>query len=1151
MAKQLANERTFQGVLLSLMKKITDDNPDLGFKSLHQEGNVGVENNRFADITLISNKDSANQIFFELKNISWDATDEILVLDAMMKSFKKGQKYFVTGTPRQLAIYSTFEPNTELHDRKLKVFKISNALKNDEVLTSAYENEITPKLKSFLKELSDIVHDIKYVKWDTIDKFFVNKLSSYILEASANMFEVMHIKVSKDTGFKNRLKDYLINQDIFNVSLSFNQVDIYNICQLANYLLYLRIIFYSYLQKDVPDLKLKKLRIPEDKNKLIEELRNRFDDVLKHDFEMIFEATVLDEFEFTNDYIPTLKRHVETISNLDFKGLDCDIIGAIYNTLIDNQEQHHRGQHFTNINEVDIVNAFCINKETDLILDSGCGAGTFLVRGYQFLKFFHPNTSHENLLERLWGVEIAPFPAFLATMNLSLLNVNELDNYPLIIKEDFSNVKSNSIFKRLYTNVSNTVEAKRIDNKHYDLKIPIFDACVGNPPYIMQELIEDKKNWLALATREFGIKKINQQSDLYVYYIMHTAAFLKEGGRLGYVISDTWLSNLFGTDMQKFLLDNFKIIAIINNEKKRSFGTASVNTVILILEKCGNKEQREKNNVRFVRIYKDYEYFIGNNIDKERIKRTYKFTNDIENLNELTENEDFLAIIRNQKKLEGESTFDGKFENGNWGAKYLRSSPIYNKIISKAGNKLIPLLNFVDIKRGFTTGANEFFYVIDKTNSTVDMMEDEYLLQFGTTKEKDKTDWKKCGWYYSEMNDRHYIIEKFYFKPLFKTQKEASKLSVKNDNLKFNVLICDDDKGKMRRFKNKLLKYIEDAEKQHIHKRPTSEQRSSSGKDWYALNDLYVGDFIFPSKIHEVYGLIDNREAKVFCDKVNYNIRVLEKYRDVSDIIFLIMNSTLFRYFVELFARHMGEGLTDIDVNVVEKTLVINPELLLDKKEALMKVYKSFKNREQATIFEEVNKDDRIILDEIIFTKLGLTKKDLREFYKEVLTMRQQRTDKAGSVTKSKSKQKLSYNDTLKVLEERYPEIAKYSSLISGINTKQITIPNLNAKYPKDIKSEVTGMFGGYNVEFRDGNKKTTVQLDSLAQLKLFHFINVDIDVKDAKIQIPTNESDCRDVLNVLENEFKANISQVKNWIKSTRSTANPISLYRDLIMNN
>lgn len=1150
-----ANERTFQGVLLSTFNSLLEDSPEMKFDSAFQELNVGVGESRFSDTIITSNVDSKLKVFIELKNQSWDATDEDLVNDAMMKAFNQGIEYFITGTPRQLVLFKTFEPNTTPQDRKLKLYYLANVKSDNDVTTQSYKTQILPTVKQFLLDLSNLIHGIIEVHWDSIDKQFINKLSTYILEASAQMSEEMTPVIQSNESLRKRIREYIQEQDIFHVTINFRNDDIYNLCQLANYLLYLKIIFYSYLLRDVKELNLKPLNIPEDKHLLNKALRERFNDVLKHDYESIFKETVLDEFTYPEKYLPELRRNVKQISHLQFYDLNSDIMGSIYNTLIENQEQHDRGQHFTRTNEVDIVNAFCINKETKTVLDSGCGAGTFLVRAYAFMKYFNKKAKHIELLERLWGIDIAPFPVFLASMNLSLLDIKEIDNYPAIINKDFADIKTKSYHDLIFHNHTTEFEINKKNGKFSSVRIPQFDACIGNPPYIRQELVERKDTWSSLVNSEHGLKKINQQSDLYVYYLMHTAAFLKEGGRLGYVISSSWLDVAFGAGLQKFLLDNFKIIAVIDNQKMRSFETASINTVILILEKCSDHEERQSNIVRFVRIYKDYKDLIGASDSENRFDTVIKFTTQLEKTNKTVKNNDYFVTVRTQKQLEEESTTDGKYENGNWGAKYLRSPEIYNRIIDKAGDKLIPLRNIVDVKRGFTTGSNDFFYVIDDTDKVKKLTEDEYKLQFGYERSKHKISWDKFGWYYSELTKNHHLMERVYFQPLFKSQKEAKNLEVDKKNLRYQVLICNESMATLKKYNTKIAKYIEIAEKQFdLHNNPTNTQRISNIKgnerDWFNLGkDLAVGDFIFPSKIHEKYGLIDNRKSKVFCDKVNYNISIKKGYSKYAEIIFLIMNSTFFRFLLELFARQMGEGLTDIDVVVVDNTVVIDPELLKPYEKELKEIYKSLRSREQETIYKEVKQKDRRKLDTIIFEVLGLKAKDVDELYKEASELRLNRNEKAGSVTTIKSKQKPDYGTSLKLIQERFPEVRSYTSLIQNKETEEFNIPNLPAKFPKDIKTGESNFFNTYNVYFTEGNKQIAVSFKNGSQLKLFRFFYEQLELKGTKISLLTNPNDCEKVLKFLNDDYKKYNTQIKSVLKSLRSSASYLAVYRDLVL--
>jgi len=1175
MAKKSANERTFQGELYRIINKILAEKEDIKFNKITQEENIGVGNARFADGLLYSSIDKTKTILFELKNTSWDATDEQLVLDAAQKANNKGYEYFVTGTPRQLVIYQTFMPGVLLIDRKLKLYSISNAKKDDDVLLANYETTITPEIIKFLTDLSNLVHGVKDVAWDSIDRFFVVKLSTFIMHASASMQTPMYKKINNSNAFKRKLKKYLKEQDIFNVTLSFDYDDVFKISQLANYLLYLKIIFYSYLQRELPKYGLKPLTIPKDKDSLNKILRSNFDDVLDWDYQSIFQKTVLDEFEFENDFLPELQIHVNDFKNLDFRQLNADIIGAIYNTLIDNQEQHDRGQHFTNTNEVDIVNAFCINKDTQFITDTSCGAGTFLVRGYYFLKHFNQNLSHEELLERIWGVEIAPFPVFLSTMNLCLLNVKSEDNYPIIINNDFSKISDKSYHKNNFINKSKLLEIKNFKEKKADIKIPKFDACIGNPPYIQQELIENKDYWNKIAEKEWNINdiyKINKQSDLYVYYLYHTATFLKDGKRLGYVISSSWLDVSYGEGFQKFLLDNFKIIAIIDNKKTRSFETASINTVILIIEKCNNEQERKQNNIKFVRIYSDYDNLIGKSDDKNRAEKVISFTKKIEDAKKTIKTKDYFIIVKNQKELEDETSFEGnyfnnkfgiKYFNGHWGAKYLRAPEIYSKIISEGNGKFIPLSKIASTKRGFTTGANDFFYVAkvnygiktgandffyvkDETELTEKMSDSEYLLMFGNKKEYHKNIWKNHGWYYSKLTKQHHILDKKYLKPLFKSQREAVNLDVDINSLNNKVIICKKNQKELANLRHKLLNYITIAEQQDIHKRPSLESRNI----WYNLEpSAVIGDFIFPSKIGEKYRLIDNRKSQVYCDKVNYAIKVSEEYKDYSDIIFLILNSQLFRYFVDLFARQLtgSQTLSDVDVNIVEKTLIIRPELLENKKEELQEIYNSLKSREQGTIFEEIEQEDKKRLDTIIFEALGLTENDREELYRVAAKYIKDRKDKSNSIKTKNKKQKLSYPDALKFIKDRFSEIRTYKSIVKGIETIDYKIPEWKAKYPKDLSSE--NLFNIYNVYFESAKKQKKLSFENIEQISLFRFLNETLDIKDKTIKIPKKQNDCIKILQILKYDFNENKSLIKNMLKANRSNANYLSIYRDLLM--
>ncbi|MDP4284678.1 MAG: N-6 DNA methylase [Bacteroidota bacterium] len=675
----------------------------------------------------------------------------------------------------------------------------------------------------------------------------------------------------------------------------------------------------------------------------------------------------------------------EDISQKHKNIIDCivnfpaDIIGIVYNQFSFNEHQQQHGQHFTQADEADILTAFCICKNTHTVLDSSCGSGTFLLSAFYFLRYFHPGISKKLLKTNLTGIDISPYASYLSSLNLFFKNKTEPYIKQAIINKNFLEI---------------TTEKNSDKNK----QLPLFDACLGNPPFIRHEEMADKKEWLKLIKHQYGISYISGQSDLYTYFLIHTSYFLKEGARLGYVISASWLDVQFGSGLQKFLLDHFKIITIIDYQAKRSFETASVNTVLLVIEKCNNALTRKNNLVKFIRIKCAYENLVDQSGSPIRIEKAIQFTRKIENFTKNYSDKNIQAEVVSQLDLENSSTVSGKYSNGHWGAKYLRSPEIYNKIISHSGDILIPLSNIVEVKYGIKTGANDFFYLIDETHKAQNLSPEEYQKTFGQKKEKHLQTWKTCGWFLSGLNNEHFIIEKKFVVPVFKTQKEADKLEVKISNLKFVVINCNHTKDELKSGKKRILEYINFAEKEFaIHERP-----SVSGRHlWYNLTPTFSkGEFIFPSKIGEKFRLIDNRKANVVCDKVNYVIKIKEEYRQYADEIFLILNSICFRYFIDLFARQLtgSQTLSDVDVNLLKKTLIPHPVYFRKHGACVESLTNAIKSREQLPLSKEILQEDKFKIDLAIFKTIGLKENEVKLLYKEAASYVEKRQIKSDSL---------------------------------------------------------------------------------------------------------------------------------------------------------
>ena len=72
--------------------------------------------------------------------------------------------------------------------------------------------------------------------------------------------------------------------------------------------------------------------------------------------------------------------------------------------------------------------------------------------------------------------------------------------------------------------------------------------------------------------------------------------------RFAFVVPNSWLDVAYGYELQKYMVNNFKIVAILESRCEPWFEDAAVNTVVTILERCSEKTERDDHIVKFVKI---------------------------------------------------------------------------------------------------------------------------------------------------------------------------------------------------------------------------------------------------------------------------------------------------------------------------------------------------------------------------------------------------------------------------------------------------------------------------------------------------------------------------------------------------------------------
>jgi hypothetical protein len=149
----------------------------------------------------------------------------------------------------------------------------------------------------------------------------------------------------------------------------------------------------------------------------------------------------------------------------------------------------------------------------------------------------------------------------------------------------------------------------------------------------------------------------------------------------------------------------------------------------------------------------------------------------------------------------------------------------------------------------------------------------------------------------------------------------------------------------------------------------------------------------------------------------------------------------------------------------------------------------------------------------------------------------------------TKTKKKLTYDESVKLIQERFPEIRRYKELIETTEVKMFALPNLKPKFVTGSETGTTNLFNKYPVYFKDNEVQTIVNFEIPEQVQLYQWLYDNIDLKGLKLPFPRSSTDCSRVMTALREDFKSYVGQVTGVLKTYRSKANALSVYRDVIM--
>jgi hypothetical protein len=796
------NEVAFCADVKSWLDALFQQHPEWPFERAHIE-QYGRGTDKRQDLRILGRGDLRALVSGEVKmpGTAEGRTpyDRILMEDAFLKAKNIQAPFFFTWNVNRLVMFDSRRWDVPLMEMRLRDWELGLRLSNS---GDCRRSEVRAHIRDeFLpKVFGDIARIVAgtFEDWGIApDEIFLRSLESHLDWPVEGTRDYLAKQCRADRTFMHRLWDWMARD----MQWTFNPDDevlwrdaLDRAARTLCYVFSNRAIFHKALQARYPKT-IEPLGMPfvaKNHLEIYEHFREQFRSAVEAsgDYEPVFYPQVGDWYGSAIFASPTAvlgwKGFFVDLDAYDFRTIPHDIIGGVFKKLIAPEERQKFGQFFTHQDIVDVINAFCIRRGGDTVLDPSCGSGSFLVRAYHRKAWLSEQKGrgqrrqdhhkpHQELLREIFGCDIAVFPAHLATLNLAAREIRDEENYPLIRRGNF------------FEAVEKPEEFCRVPGPRgthgrgpsVPVPLPELDAVIGNPPYVRQELIpkrsqtkparneprdvyesrlKNTKEYLqSLVSAAWPGLKLSGRSDLHCYFWPVAAKFLKEGGYFGFLTSSSWLDVEYGFALQGWILQNFKLLAVLESVDEPWFEDARIKTVAAILQRCSDQAARDANIVKFVRLQKPLSEILGDRAhgdEAARQKAVDQLRVLIDTTDNLFRNEKLRIIPVPQRRLWEEGVqaarllcghteaggdteeeeqaehdegtageeaavrkWNGSADHyvaGKWG-RFLRAPDIYFRLMRDYGSRFVKLGEIAEVRFGIKSGCDAFFMPRDVT----------------------------------------------------------------------------------------------------------------------------------------------------------------------------------------------------------------------------------------------------------------------------------------------------------------------------------------------------------------------------------------------------------------------------------------------------
>lgn len=555
------------------------------------------------------------------------------------------------------------------------------------------------------------------------------------------------------------------------------------------------------------------------------------------------------------------------------------------------------------------------------LYDPAVGTGAFLTAALEQLNFLpgllQPGTKTSYLLTLLAGQDVDEVAIYLTKVRLWLQVLAE--------------VREGSVFPPLpRLTVGDSLQGPPLK----------ADLVLANPPYRRQEGIDPAtKNFLWDQFQG----KVPRQADLYSYFLANLTSILKPGGVAAVVTPVAWLEVDYGLALQGLLQRELEIPLIIGTAHQRWFEKAAVHTAIssFVQPPAGSKP---KDATRLVNLKVPIQA-----VPPEQLASV---TDQLPGFKDRGRWQEVTLPYRQLRAL----TQKRGPVRANWGT-MLRAPAAYFVLHGVTPGAWTRVGRLGTIRRGFTSGANAFFFVRDLTDTA---RGEKMRPQFGLATDSE-TAIIAAG---TRGETKYFAVEREFLRPLIKSPREVKGCLVDEKQLGWKVLLLPPDEDYINNCK--VAAYIRWGRTQGFHLRPTTKTRLL----WWSLPQLPPPQVLARQFYHRRFNFPYN-PRHILCDHTFYYLTDCA----APELVAALLNSTLTLFQVELWGRsNMGDGVLTCYGSELADLPMVKPTLFSPQQQcAVIKCFRRLCRRVVLPLEQEVRQTDRKELDLLLLSALGIT----------------------------------------------------------------------------------------------------------------------------------------------------------------------------------